>query len=96
MRRLRLAPAAGVLACLARRWKVGTTTVTRGFRGRWWSATMATTPRWLRLQGGAGRLRRMVVVGFIAPGESPCRNLSGGLAAAPSGVALPVEGAIFE
>jgi hypothetical protein len=37
-----------------------------------------------------------VVVGFIAPGESPCRNLSGGLAAAPSGVALPVEGAIFE
>jgi hypothetical protein len=87
VRRLRLALAAGVLTGLARRWEVGTTTVTRAFRGSWWCATMATSPRRLRLQGD---------VGFIALGESPCRNLSGGLAAAPSGVALPVEGAMLE
>jgi hypothetical protein len=37
-----------------------------------------------------------VVVGFVAPGESPCQIHSGGLAAAPLGVALPVEGAIWE
>jgi hypothetical protein len=57
---------------------------------------MAMAPRMMRLQGGADLLRQKVVMGFIAPGESPFWNLSGGLAATPSGVALPVEGAILE
>jgi len=44
----------------------------------------------------SARYGERVQRGFGAPGESPRQILSGGMAAAPSGVALPVEGVILE
>jgi hypothetical protein len=41
-------------------------------------------------------LRRSVAAGLVVVGESPGQIRSGGLAAAPSDVALPAEGATFE
>jgi len=44
----------------------------------------------------SARYGERVQRGFGTPGESPRQILSGGMAAAPSGVAIPVEGVILE
>jgi hypothetical protein len=70
--------------------------VRRSFGGGWWDAATGTLLGRCGRRGGADLLRRTLAAGVVAPGESPSQTHSGGMAAAPSGVALPAEGAIFE